>query len=653
MGKPFRDEVTYLSKSVLWASNQNIDLFRRVIQVNSARQLSVIGSGGSSTAAAFLAHLHETYYGNLSRAITPLEYISKQTHQASNKALAFISAEGKNKDILAAANHALSAQNSSFTLTLTIDNPLGNICNNTGLATVLAYDMPWTKDGYLATNSLIAMMIITARAYRAEGDDLKLLSDVDDHWITSRHQLLREKIYRQNLFSSDTVIILYGQVGRIAAIDLESKLAEASLAVSQICDYRQFAHGRHLQLKSTSPPLVIAFTSPRDKLLSTKTLEQFPSNVSVLEVELPASNDLAEILGTIDAILITEIIGSLRGVDPGQPEVTEYGRIIHNLDINDLILKDPHNKSPAIEYKLGNANTSTNTTLEVEGLEFCKKLEVAKFKSIVCDFDGTFCDTARRFEGIDSKLIPEFERLLSAGITIGFATGRGDSLHKDLRNRIKKSLWSNVILGLYSGSHISSLDSPSPTFSEPDPRFLDLVKWLESIGLLQLLVTTPKIECGQMGIRISNHSARTRTLAAIQYWISLTDKKGWRAFCSIHSIDILTENVGKAKVVNSIAHQTNSDPKSELLRIGDSGDFDGNDFELLNDGLSLSVCSVSPLPNSCWNFLPQDYHGQIGTLYYLSSLEVIDGKASFSKKFIEHAKKLINDNNSILEVKKR
>ena len=305
----------------------------------------------------------------------------------------------------------------------------------------------------------------------------------------------------------------------------------------------------------------------------------------------------------------------------------------------------PTNKSPAIEYKLGKTLSTADTEHKIKGLEFCRKLEDAKFKSIVCDFDGTFCDTARRFEGMDSKIIPEFERLLSAGITIGFATGRGDSLHKDLQKRIKKSLWPKVILGLYSGSHISSLDSVTPSFSEPDSRFLELVKWLDSTGLLQQLVTKPKIECGQMGIRISNHSAKTRTLAAIRYWINLTGKNGWRAFCSTHSIDIITENVGKAKVVNMIANQTKSDPISEILRIGDSGDFDGNDFELLNEGLSLSVSSVSPLPSCCWNLLPQDYHSQIGTLYYLSSLEIINGKASFSKKFIEQARKLINGNN--------
>lgn len=643
VGKPYKEEVDFLPQSISWALGQNVKLFSRAVKGNSARQLVVVGSGGSFTAASFLAQLHESSYGVLSRAITPFEYVAQQNRPHSNGALAFISAEGKNKDILAAADAALSTQSSSFALTLTPNNPLGNICDATGLATVIAYDMPWIKDGYLATNSLVAMMVLSARAYQPEGGDFNALMPViDDKWIANRRQQLRDKNVLQKLHLSRPIIVLYGRAGRIAAIDLESKLAEASLAVCQLCDYRQFAHGRHLQLASSEPPVIIAFTSPQDELLSKKTIELFPSHIPVIEINLPGCADTSEIIGVIDAILITEAVAEARGTDPGQPEVTKFGRAIYNLNVSELLPKQLINNSPVVNSKFGGA-TASSKHIEC-GMEFCTRLEKAKFKSIVCDFDGTFCDTARRFDGIDNKLVPELERLLAAGVIVGFATGRGDSLHADLRKRIvNHALWPKIILGLYSGSHISSLDSPVPA-SLQDTRFQELVNWLDAIGLLQQLVTKPKIDGGQMGLRISNHSGRVRTLAAIHYWIRLTKKAEWRAYCSGHSIDVITENIGKAKVVNSIAKQTDSDPQSEILRIGDSGDFDGNDFELLNEGLSLSVSSVSPLPGACWNLLPKEYHGPVGTLYYLSSLEIVDGRASFTRRFIEQTKRLISSN---------
>ncbi|MBV6445728.1 MAG: hypothetical protein IFNCLDLE_02013 [Ignavibacteriaceae bacterium] len=647
MGKPYKEEVDFLPQSISWALGQDVTLFNHVAKGHSARQLVVVGSGGSYTAASFLAQLHESSYGVLSRAITPLEYMAQQIQPRSNGALAFISAEGKNKDILAAADAALSTQSSSFLLTLTHNNPLGNICDTTGLATVIAYDMPWIKDGYLATNSLVAMMVLTARAYQPEeGNFNAIMPVIDDKWIANRRQQLRNKNVLQKLHLPRPIIILYGQAGRIAAVDLESKLAEASLAICQLCDYRQFAHGRHLQLASSEPPVIIAFTSPQDELLSQKTIELFPSHVSVLEINLPSGADTSEIIGVIDAILITEAVAEARGIDPGQPEVTKSGRDIYSLNISALLPKQLINNSPVISSKFGSAATSENSMYIESGMKFCAQLEKAKFKSIVCDFDGTFCDTARRFDGIDKKLVPQLERFLSAGIVIGFATGRGDSLHTSntsLRKTINPALWPKVILGLYSGSFILPLDSPVPD-SEKDARFQGLVEWLESTGLLRQLAAKPKIDGGQMGLRISNHSARTRTLAAILYWIRLTEKAGWRAYCSGHSIDVITEDTGKAKVVSFIAKLTDSDPQSEILRIGDSGDFDGNDFELLNEGLSLSVSSVSALPGVCWNLLPKECHGPIGTLYYLSSLEIVDGRASFTRSFIEQAKRLVSSN---------
>lgn len=632
MGKPFTKEINDMPQSISWALTQDIKVLQRVLQGSSARQLTVIGSGGSFTAAAFLAHLQELS-GFVANAQTPLEFIAKHNRQQPNKAVAFLSAEGKNKDIYAAVQATLNSICPCFSFTLTTNNPLSELCEATGLATVIAYDMPWGKDGYLATNSLLAMMILMARVY---DDSFKL--QIDSEWIENRSQQLGRQNVLQQFHGSQPIIILYGQLGRIAALDLESKLAESTLAVSELCDYRQFAHGRHLQFASQKSPLVVAFTSPQDKRLSDATLSLFPSHIPILEIDLPECPILAEIMGTIDAMLVTEILANIQGIDPGQPEVPKFGAEIYGLDVHELLSEKKQSSSPAVEFKFG----SEDKAYIQHGLEFLRRLEAAQFKAVVCDFDGTCCDTARRYEGLDEKLIPEIERLLLAGITLGFATGRGDSLHDDLRKKLKASLWHKMSLGLYSGSYILSLDTTSLAFPPEDSRFLELLDWLDAIGLLHQLGEKPKIVCNQMSIRIAKYSAYQHTLSAIRYWISSTEKRGWRAYCSGHSIDVITENAGKAMVVQAVAEQTRSDPQHEILRIGDSGNFDGNDFELLNDGLSLSVGSISPLPDSCWNLLPKEFHGHIGTLYYLSSLDVENERAMFSKKFIEQSKKFVS-----------
>jgi len=136
MGKPFTKEINDLPRSISWALTQDIEMLRRVLQGSSARQLSIIGSGGSFTAAAFLAHLRGAS-GSMAHAMTPLEYIARHNQQQPNKAVAFLSAEGKNKDILAAAQTTLNLVCPCFSLTLTTSNPLLGLCETTGLKTVI------------------------------------------------------------------------------------------------------------------------------------------------------------------------------------------------------------------------------------------------------------------------------------------------------------------------------------------------------------------------------------------------------------------------------------------------------------------------------------------------------------------------------------
>lgn len=645
MGKPFAEEIDYLPCAIDWALKQNIKLLKTVVEGNSARQLIVIGSGGSFTAAAFLAFIHERHYLNLSRAITPLEFIAQPIAPSPDKAIAFISAEGKNKDILSAVKQAQFFRSSNFAISLTTHNPLGELLDASGLGTFVSYQMPWNKDGFLATNSLISTMVLIARAYSVDENIVKNeLSLIDSTWITECRKKLKSDLFKANYQFSSPIIILHGQRGKVAALDIESKLAEASLATCQIVDFRQFAHGRHLQLSSENNlPLVIALVSPEDLELSNATLEIFPKNVRTISFMIPASPILSEIVGTVYSILLTEALANMVSLDPGQPEVSEFGNKIHNFDLMELVqIKTPDIPLPILN-KFGPINSTDTPKYVGYGYEFCEKLEKASFKAIVCDFDGTFCDTARRFDGIDKKLLPEIVRLISAGIKIGFASGRGDSLYKELRANLHESIWPNIILGLYSGSSIFMLSDALPEVKS-DERFDELIEWLKNLGLLSQLNTKARVDGGQLGLRIANQSARTRTLAAINYWLKINKKIGWRAFCSSHSIDVLNENIGKNIVVESMGKFANAIVNSEILKLGDSGDFEGNDFELLNQGLSLSVNTVSSLKDTCWNLLSKHYHGSIGAHYYLSSLEIDNGKACFSREFITKSKKLLSQN---------
>src|SRR5437870_7243340 len=63
--------------------------------------LLVTGSGGSLTAAHLTASLHQRYTGRIAKAVTPLEIVSL-TSNFKDMAILFLSASGKNADIIGA-----------------------------------------------------------------------------------------------------------------------------------------------------------------------------------------------------------------------------------------------------------------------------------------------------------------------------------------------------------------------------------------------------------------------------------------------------------------------------------------------------------------------------------------------------------------------
>ena len=641
MGRPFAEEVDYLPMAVQWAANQPIELLERSIRSLSAHNVFTIGSGGSHTAAVFCAYLHEKNFGHVSRAVTPLE-LAVLSRRLENTAAVLLSAEGKNTDILGATRAVLAREWPSLALTLAQDSPLGRLCEETGAATVVAYNMPWQKDGYLATNSLVATMTLLSRGYRdADGQPMRAAELTA--WLRDLRSLLVRSDPLTRVAALRNVIVMHSSTSKTAAVDLESKLAEAALGFGQVVDYRQFAHGRHLQLGPLNASCgVVAFRAGRDRSLADATLKLLPPHVPVLVLDLPefASPALREISGVVAAIAITEAWANCLGQDPGQPVVPFFGRDIHALDAAQLT--PTLGALPlALRRKSGTVSDQIHLTrLAAGGETFIRQLENLSLHALICDFDGTLCDTAKRYEGLDPVLVPPLIRLLDEGIALGIATGRADSIVSALRDKIPNQYWPRIFVGCCSGSLVFRL-SDEPTFPETDPRFSGLTEWLLEEGILALLKTSPKMDAGQFGMRTNEAGAKRRAIAAVQHWILRMGYKGWRVFCSAHSIDVLTENAGKKNVIDHLTASLGLNAASQVLQIGDAGDFGGNDFELLSTGCGLSVDAVSTAPESCWNFLPTARRGVQGMRYYLDAIEVRSGAMRFTANFISSSRTML------------
>lgn len=624
MGRAYDAEMAQIASTIEWALQQDTKLLGRAFHHFQDRGLLAIGSGGSLTAAAFAADIHFRSTGRASTAVTPLEAAAFPGTAGRSNAALLLSAEGKNRDILAAARAIAQRSIPAAALTLTRSNPLIDLCRASGAATTVAYDMPWGKDGYLATNTLLASICLIWKAVDADGLGSHASSLV--YWFEQVRRQLAS--FGSAGAAPNQLLAMFGSSGRIGGLDIESKMAEAAFGFVQACDYRQFAHGRHLQLAKSvgSAPVVLALLDP-DERLGLATLKLLPADVPILPIELLAGSFQAkQVAGVLAAFAVTERWGHLLGRDPGQPQVPLFGRELHALDPAAHTPAMVSDRDMFVRRKWpsdaqGRGQSATN---------FVDRLASARFRALVCDFDGTFCDTIERFEGLDARLAHELVRLTDAGVRIAFATGRGDSLPDDLRRKLPEHSWSKVTLGCLSGSWIFDLSDLQATLPEADPRLLEVVVWLKSERLLPEGMTVKSPEGGQLGLRGFNQADRERLRHVLLDHFIQRGLIGWRVLASGHSLDVLTEQASKVRVLEHVATAFNVDVAGEVLRLGDAGEHGGNDFELLKEGMSLSVDSCNGLPHSCWNLLPDGIRGVAGTLYLLRSLHAKNGCCAFT-----------------------
>lgn len=614
MGRAFASELAALPDTLAWAEAQDVGLLERFVDDVAEYPLVAIGSGGSSTACHLAALLHRTRHQRPAQFMTPLDVLSLPAglHRAG---VFLASASGTNKDVLAALRATIDDEAPAIgVVTLRAENPLSIAAAGCARASVFAAEAPTRRDGYLATNSLIATTVLTARAYGSDLSALRVSQDciVDASAFERRHM----------------VQVLHGGWGGPAATDLESKFNESALASAQLSDYRNFGHGRHLWLaRRASETVVVAVVTPGTAAIAAATLKIFPKSIPVIRLETA----LDGASGTIDLLMkgyhLVELLGRIRGQDPGRPQVPEFGRKLYRLApprVRPVVPAPVQRKLWALPG-VSDEGRSFKVGLD----RFLKAAGGARIGAVVLDFDGTLCRRAERFDALRDEIVAECARLLSAGIRLGIATGRGRSVRDELRSALDMTLWPLVQIGYYNSTEIGSLaDGRTPGQSAPQAQLLVRAHallaadaWLVSAAEITprpyQIAVEPKLPVG------------TEALAAhVMALLAPLDGEGVRIVTSSHSLDVLGLTRGKGALVSWLRRQIAV--RHEVLCIGDRGAWPGNDFSLLAEPLSLSVDVVSSVNSSCWNLAPRGVSGPDATLLYLRAIKAHGGVGTFT-----------------------
>ncbi len=623
MGRPYATELSELPETYAWASQCHVTELANAIRAFGDSSLFAVGSGGSLTAAAFWAMMHELQTGRLSKYGSPLEL--RTSRFIKHQAVGLVSASGSNADILDAFRVAAFGEPTGLmALTHKVGSKLKEQAEPCEWAHVAEFEPPVKKDGFLATNSILSALVLIYRAYcEAFGQECLIPGQLPGLGMAAPS------------IASDrpTVSLLYGDWGRIAAIDIESKLVEGGLRNVHLADYRNFGHGRHNWLsENNSTTTTVALVTPMSKSLSDRTLALFPPDAPVATLETIEDGPLGAVELLVKSFYLVGEISALTGLDPGRPHVPPFGRKLYRLRADSSPSRDSRPPLPVLlERKLGSpVHHWPSQVVEASKralIEYLNVLRAAKFGGIVFDYDDTLCPRANRFGQLPQHASDMIAGLISNGISVGIATGRGRSVGNSLRSCLDSDIWNSITIGYYNGAEVLSLGDGDPENSAPaDGPLLEFHRALLNHPLVS--------NCCVMELRPNQititpePSVHPRTVhRMILEEMAAEGPLGLGAVRSRHSVDIIGPQVSKRRVVHRIRTGIrDSDPDAQVLCIGDSGGWDGNDLHLLATPYSLSVADCPSNPRWAWNLAPLGQRGSQVIGHYTNVLRVESGR---------------------------
>jgi hypothetical protein len=574
--------------------NSNLaEELKRVVRVQ--RPMVFVGSGGALSVARLAADLHMWATGEIGLAATPLE--AATWHLSPRTGLVLFSSRAQHPDA-ALTIRAARARGATHIGVLTSRSreqlPASLRAGDVHVATV-----PAPRDGFLATNSLLAMATALCLAHGIELPP-SLPAFVADGLGPIRR----------------SCVALTGPGTAAVGIDVEVRLVETGLASVQLTDYRNLAHGRHVGLARHLPDLtVLAVMDTASEGLAESTLALLPSTVDLVRLrsELPWPVSVLDLL--VLSMYMTSAVGHEREIDPGRPSVQQFGRRLYHLPVGKWLAapaEDPVSRKLATRHP----DMSLRQVVDSAFLEWLEAIRLQAFGGVVLDYDGTCLPTWDRSRPPPRDVQREIVRLLDRGLVVGFATGRGRSLYEVTRTWLPRVFWPRVHVGLYNGTVLLRLSDSLPNSSKCIGPLAEAADRLDNLGFglgLKVDRRNTQISVGADG----SSALGPRLLPFVRSVLSRPPALPCKVLASGHSVDVVALSASKTAVLKSVT----DDCAGAVLAIGDQGQVDGNDFELLaatHFSLTVNMCSLDP--TRCWNLDKRGVRGPELLATYLRAL---------------------------------
>jgi hypothetical protein len=598
MKVPYSTELAALPKTYAEAVAEDPGQMKAAIAALGRHPVAYVGSGGTMVLALLAARLHERCCHQPARAMTSLELLDMPP---TRRGAALFTSSAKHPD---AKRVLQELRRGRFSPAAVITHrSREDITDLTGPEAEIVELPPLPQaDGFLATGSILQIAVMLLRGF-LPGVQLPPEIALDLGEVDVREELL--------VLSPPSLISV--------AADIEVRLVESGLATVQIADFRNFAHGRHTGFhRRRDRTTVIVLSDSESEQLASATADLLPRDADVRRWhhEGPWPTALLNLL--LKSMRLVADIGDAKGADPARPKVPVYGRHLYRLP---LAKRVPPQLLAGVDRKLLAMGAGDPADLREffcdAGERWAASLGEQRFGGLVLDYDGTVCWTKLRRQLPAEPVRTALAQLLSEGIVVGFASGRGKSLHLDLRKWIPTQYWPQVIIGLYNGAVCLGLEEELPDLRPPTQWSREVVMALEALFLRE------RIEIEERGAQVTVserdglfHDGRLAEFLRAE--LSAADAEA-QVVASGHSVDIVAATTAKTAVAEMVRTRVGG---SKLLAIGDRGEIGGNDHALLACGQwSLTVDRGSADPTRCWFGGSGDRVGPDLLLQYLRNLK--------------------------------
>jgi hypothetical protein len=241
------------------------------------------------------------------------------------------------------------------------------------------------------------------------------------------------------------------------------------------------------------------------------------------------------------------------------------------------------------------------------------------YRVVAFDVDGTL--TLAGETTLDPETVGQIARLLDRAVPVTLVTGRGRSAARDAVSELQaiSGLRKDELVRLSVVTHNGLRLLETPPGGDPLERDLQLCEPLDveaaEQDVLRLLaeqnLPAPPLsrEPGALRLEFGDEQTMRAALAALELLASDETFVSGGLYGHRWMVDVSPTT--KALALDAVARRRGVAP-DRILRIGDQGQEDGNDYYLLDSPAGWSVGGLSASPTGCWPVLDQDLNQLVG-----------------------------------------